>query len=271
MRILIPVIVAAATALAAATTASAQPAPAASAPIEKSHGWSAQAGYEVFSLRDVSRNIKPPDASPIAWRGSGQAVSGRYEISALKSAHLFDGSVSRNGGFSYVAPTASVAASASDSASRFDLRYEYRRYFLRDIGFDGFDIGLGVQGVGTRVAFDRHITSTLQTATRTSGGGVAGVVSLRLRRWQRFAADASWGNGAVVSLRTTEHSANPSGDESFSGGNYLSDLFVRGDVTLTGATRLSVTWRRGFDYYASDHFSYSGHRQSLNVGISYAY
>jgi hypothetical protein len=248
-----------------------KPAPSASAAIEESRGWSAQAGYEVFSLRDISRSGKPPDASPIAWRGTGHIVSGRYEITGLKSAHFFDGSVSRNSDFVYEAPTRSAAANDSDFASRFDARYEYRRYPWRDAGFDGFDIGLGAQGAGTRQAFDRHITPALLTKTRITGGGLAGVVAVRIRRWQRFTFDASWANGAIVSLRTAEHSANPTLDESFSGGNYLSDLMVRGDWTLTRATRLEVTWRRGFDYYASDHFSYSGLRQSINVGVRYAY
>ena len=55
MRCLIPGIVAAA-ALTAATPASAQPAPPPAAIEEPSRGWSALAGYEVFSLRDISRN-----------------------------------------------------------------------------------------------------------------------------------------------------------------------------------------------------------------------
>ena len=35
---------------------------------------------------------------------------------------------------------------SGDLASRFEIRYEYRRYFWRDIAFDGFDIALGAQG-----------------------------------------------------------------------------------------------------------------------------
>lgn len=54
MRHLIPGFVAAA-ALTAATTSSAQLAPPPAAIEEPSRGWSALAGYEVFSLRDISR------------------------------------------------------------------------------------------------------------------------------------------------------------------------------------------------------------------------
>lgn len=234
-------------------------------------GWSAQAGYEAFSLRDISRSGSPPDASPITWRGSGPVITARYAISRIKSAHLFDASVSRDGGFAYVAPTRSTAASEDDFAARLEGRYEYRKYFFRDVGFDGFDIGLGAQAAGTRVAFDRHITPALQAKTRTTGGGVAGVVSMRIRRWQRVAVDASWGNGAIVSLRTAEHSRNPAGAESFSGGNWLSDLMARADLMLTRAAYLSVTWRSAYDGYQSNHLAYANYRHSFNVGIRYAH
>ena len=252
-------------------SAAAQTAPPAAATREPFSGWSAQAGYEVFSLRDISRSGRPPDASPITWRGSGPVIIGRYQITRIKSAHLFDVSVSKAGDFAYVAPTRSTAASENDSAARLEGRYEYRRYFFRDAGFDGFDIGLGAQAAGTRVAFDRHITPALQARTRTTGGGVAGVVSMRIRRWQRVAFDVSWGNGAIVSLRSAEHSQNPAGAESFSGGNWLSDLMARGDWMLTRATYLSVTWRSAYDGYQSDHLAYANYRHSFNVGIRHAY
>lgn len=252
-------------------SAAAQTAPPTSATRQPFGGWSAQAGYEAFSLRDISRSGTPPDASPITWRGTGPVITGRYEIARIKSAHLFDISVSRDGDFAYVAPTRSTAANENDFAARLEGRYEYRRYFFRDVGFDGLDIGLGAQAAGTRVAFDRHITPALQTKTRTTGGGVAGVVSMRVRRWQRVGFDASWGNGAIVSHRTTAHSQNPAGGESFSGGNWLSDLMARADVLLTRAAYLSVTWRSAYDGYQSDHMAYANYRHSFNVGIRYGY
>jgi len=57
--------------------AAAQPAggtpPAAAVPVT---GWSATGGYETFEFRDISRNIQPPDASPIIWRGEGPVMTG---------------------------------------------------------------------------------------------------------------------------------------------------------------------------------------------------
>jgi hypothetical protein len=268
MRCLIPGFVAAA-ALTAATMASAQPAPPPAAIEEPSRGWSALAGYEVFSLRDISRNIRPPDASPVAWRGSGQAITGRYESSRLRSAHLIDGSVARVRDFSYVSPARSFDAMRADFAARMDARYEYRRYFWRDVGADGLDIGVGGQGIATHVGFDRHITAALATRTRITGGGLAGVISVRVRRWSRLHLDASWANGAIVSRRTAEHSANAAA-ETFGGGNFLTDSAVRAEWRLTRATRLSLVWQRSYEGYQSTHYSYAANRQSINVGVRYA-
>ena len=50
------------------TTAVAQPAPAPDVDDPWDRRWSVLAGYEVFALRDISRNLRPPDASPISWR-----------------------------------------------------------------------------------------------------------------------------------------------------------------------------------------------------------
>lgn len=262
--------VAAAAALTAAATAFAQPAPVPAAVEKPARGWLVQAGYEGFMMRDVSRNQRPPDASPISWNGEGPVVSGQYRISGRRSAHLVDVSFASASNFAYVAPTRTVDAMAGDSASRLDARYEYRRYLWRDVGADGFDIALGAQGIGSRVSLDRHITTALATRTRVSGGGAAGVIALRVQRWRLVQFDVSWANGAIVSARSAEHTGAPEASETTSGGNFLTDTVVRADWRLTDAARLAVSWRRYFEGYASSHYSYSGIWQSLNVGVVYA-
>lgn len=268
MRALVLPLMAAAV-LAAADTA-AQPATP-PAPVETAtHGWSASAGYDVFSLRDISRNIRPPDASPIAWRGSGPVVAGRYEIAGRRSAHVADASMARLQHFAYVSPLRTVDAAAADLASRFEARYEYRRYPWRDVLADGLDLGIGVQGIGSRAAFDRHITAALSTKVRITGGGAAAVVSARLRRWDRVHLEAAWGNGAVVTLRTAAHSATPGSGETFSGGQWLTDTQVRAGVRLTRSARLELGWRRYVEGYSSSHFAYAGRRHSFHVGVRHA-
>lgn len=250
-------------------TASAQPAPP-PAPVETSTvGWSVLAGYEVFALRDISRGGRPPDASPVSWRGSGPSVSGRYDIVRGRSSHLIEATAARARDFSYVAPSRSMAALRSDLASHFAVTYEYRRYPWRNILFDGLDLGVGAQGLATRAGFDRHITQALATKTRITGGGAAGVIAIGLHRYDRLGVDASWANGAVVSRRSARHSTE--GDtESYSGGNWLSDTVVRVTWRVTPTTRLAAAWRRGYDGYSSSHYSYAGHRHAIELGVSYA-
>jgi opacity protein-like surface antigen len=262
--------VAAAAALTAAAAAFAQPAPAPAVVEEPARGWLVQAGYEGFTMRDVSRNQRPPDASPISWRGEGPAISGRYHISGRRSAHLFGLGFASARDFAYIAPTRTVDAMAGDTASRFDGRYEYRRYFWRDVGANGFDIAIGAQGIGSHVSLDRHITTALATKSRMSGGGGAGVIALRVQRWALVQFDVSWANGAIVSSRSTEHTGAPEVRETTSGGNWLTDTTVRADWRLTRTARFAVSWRRYFEGYASSHYSYSGIWQSLNVGVVYA-
>ena len=252
-----------------AAAASAQP-PAAAPPVatEGQHGWSLQIGYESFTMRDISRNGRPPDASPIAWKGEGPAVISRYAIHRPKSTHQIEAGFRQARSFTYEAPTQSFDA-PGDRASQLAARYEYRRYIWRDLGLDGFDLGLGAQGTGIRQVIDRHITASLRATTTIAGGGGAGVVVARFQRWDRVHLAAAWSNGAIVSHRTAAHSAVSEAD-TFWGGNFLTDTELRADVKLTRAARLAVSWRRYFELYGSDHFSYSGVWQSLNVGVLYA-
>lgn len=249
-------------------TASAQPAPPPARLETSTSGWSVLAGYEVFALRDISRNGRPPDASPVSWRGSGPSVAGRYDIVGGRSSHLIEATAARARDFSYVGPSRSIAARPSDLASRFAVTYEYRRYPWRNILFDGLEVGVGAQGLATRAGFDRHITQALTTKTRITGAGFAGVIALGLRKFERLRVDASWSNGAVVSYRSARHSSEGEA-ESFGGGNWLSDIVVRVDWRVTPATRLAAAWRRAYDGYSSSHYSYAGHRHAIELGVSY--
>lgn len=268
MRRLIPAFATAAALTAA--TAFAQPAPPRTAVEEPTRGWSALAGYETFSLRDISRNIRPPDASPISWRGAGTVVAGRFDRSSLKDAHIVDGLVSRARDFAYRSPTRSIDAASGDFASRMDVRYEYRRYFFRDVGARGVDIGTGLQAIGNRVAFDRYITPALYTKTRITGGGLGGVLSLRVRRWERAQVYVTWTNGEIVSSLESQHSASPEALKSSGAGDWFTETVVRADWRLTRATKVSATWRRGYEGYSAHHYHASTNRQAFTVGMLYA-
>lgn len=244
--------------------------PTAGPQVETTHTWSAQAGRETFALRDISRTLRPPDASPVSWRGAGTALSGHFERSGLRAAHLVDAAASRANGFAYVSPTRSVAAADSDFAGRLEVRYEYRRYFFRDVALRGVDFGAGLQGIASRTGFDRHITSTLVTTTRISGSGFGAALSLRLRRWDRVQADATFVNGAIMSQLDAEHSASPGAIEPSGGGSWFTTVSARVDVRLSRGSKLAVNWRHGYEAYQSSHYHYAANRQSLHIGVSYA-
>lgn len=249
-------------------TAAAQPAPASSSSETPGRHWSVSAGYEVFSLRDISRNVRPPDASPISWRGAGPAVVGRYDIERRRASHLIEGTAARAADFAYAGPSRSTPALAADLASHFAASYEYRRYLWRDLLIDGLDVGVGARALATRVGLDRHITSALATRTRMTGGGGAGVVAVRWRGDGRLRVDGAWANGAVVSSRTTRHSSQPAG-ETHSGGNWLTHSAVRVGWRVSRATELTVTWRRDYDGYSSSHYAYGSHRHRIEFGAGY--
>jgi hypothetical protein len=250
------------------TTAAAQPAPAPAPAEAAGRRWSVSAGYEVFSLRDISRNIRPPDASPISWRGAGPAVIGRYDVESRRVSHVIEITAARASNFSYAGPSRSTPALPSDLAGHFAASYDYRRYPWRDLLTDGLDIGVGAQGLATRVGFDRHITAALVTKTRITGGGGAGVILIRWQRFNRLRVDASWANGVVVSNRSTTHSAQPTND-THSGGNWLTHSVVRMDWRLSGTTVLTAAWRRDYDGYSSSHYSYGAYRRRVEFGAAY--
>lgn len=127
-------------------------------------GWSASGGYESFGFRDISRNGRPPDASPVEWRGDGPSVQGRYERARERSSHIGTVSAARAGRFAYAAAGASLPASSADTASRLDARYEYRRHLWNNRGFDGLRISAGVP---TRLATDRTSPCSCTNAAAT--------------------------------------------------------------------------------------------------------
>lgn len=257
--------------MAIGAAAAAQPAgasaPAAAGPVS---GWSATAGYEAFEFRDISRNMNPPDASPIKWRGEGPVLAARYQHTRPRSSHIADVTFSNFGHFEYVSPSRAIAGAAGDAGSHIEARYEYRRYLWRDLGIRGFNLGGGIQGIGARLALERHISSAVETSTAIAGGGFAGVVAAQFDRWRRVSAQFAWANGGIVSSRHTEHSADPQSAVSTSGGNWLSDLTVGAEYRITTGLSVTAAWRTHAAGYSSSHMSFAAERHSITAGLVYA-
>ena len=225
---------------------------------------------EAVEFRDISRNMNPPDASPIKWRGEGPVFAARYQHTRPRSSHIADVTFADFRHFEYVSPSRILAGAAGDAGARIEARYEYRRYFWRDLGMRGFNLGAGIQGIGARLALERHISSAARTSTEIAGGGFAGVVAAQFARWNRFGAQFTWANGGIVSNRHTEHSADPQSAVSTSGGNWLSDLTAAADYRVTPGLRVTVAWRTHAAGYSSSHMSFAEERRSITAGLVYA-
>lgn len=92
------------------TTAVAQPSPSPGPEATARNLWSCQRATKYSRCATSPRSGRPPDASPISWRGSGPSVSGRYDIIRRRSAHVIEAMAARARDFSYAGPSRSTLA-----------------------------------------------------------------------------------------------------------------------------------------------------------------
>jgi len=232
--------------------------------------WHVAAGYGTVGFRDIARSGPPVDASPVSWRGEGTTILAQYTRENLKRFHRYEFSAAFAGNFVYDSGLESVARPADDHYRRIEGRYEYRRYFFRDVAFRGFDIGGGVQGIGSRASLSRHVPDDIESSETRGATAGAGVVAARLRRWSRFGFEAAWINGIHASHLTLHHSSSPDAGRSQWGGGWLTDLSIGGHVAVSRHASLAVTWFRTNEGIMSSHRSLTSARGSLNVGVMYA-
>ena len=89
------------------------------------------------------------------------------------------------------------SGAADDSASRLSGRYEYRRYRWRDLWTSGFDVGVGVEGSGEHLTFDRHFEPDIEVRRTMNNARTAIVLAARWQRSERWGLQAAWGNGVT--------------------------------------------------------------------------
>ena len=158
--------------------------------------WTVAAGVESFWLRDVARTGPPVDGSPISWEGSGPIVWISHDRGSRSRLHHVEGSFASAGGFELRSPIGTTPASKDDSVSRLSGRYEYRRYPWRDVGTNGLDLGIGVEGSGEHLSFDRHVQPDIDLGRSLNALGVAFVVAGRWERSTRWSLLAAWSSGS---------------------------------------------------------------------------
>ena len=231
-------------------------------------GWSASAGTEQFSYRDVSRNGPPADASPVSWDGSGPSITVVHD-SGGKQLHRVTFDIASAGRFAYVGPERRVAASSGDGALRIEWRYEYRRYPFRNLLVKGLDAGVGVEGAARRLSLTRDVAAG--RATNVSlGAAVACVAAARLHRWGRWNAEVMWTNGISVLRQHERYAADPLATVDEWGGGWLTDLAVSGRVMLTRHASLVGSWLDTGEGTTVMHHSFTFGRRRIVAGVMYA-
>lgn len=251
-----------------ATPAVAQPAP---SPVEASRPpvWTVAAGIESLWWRDVARFGPPVVASPISWEGQGPAVYASYDRGRRSRRHHFEAAFASAGRFELHSPVRTATAHGDDGAWRAGGKYEYRRYFWRDLGMTGFDVGIGVEGLGEHLSFTRHHEPAFELQTGLTHVGGAGVIAARLDRWSPWSVAATWGNGLTIGRSTARHRGETETALSTWGGGWLTNLEIRGDVLVASRARVYAAWLTSGEGRMGNHDTFTFGRSRLTAGVTY--
>lgn len=229
--------------------------------------WSASAGYETLSLRDIARTSRPVTASPVSWSGSGPALRGRVAWDNIRRLHQIDFGGSVSGDFEHRGPVNSTPTFDNDAARFAEVRYEYRRYPFRDLMFSGFDVGFGAEGLGAWTSFTKHVAPATEISEWRLNGGVGGSIVARVARRHRFGGEVVWTNGLQIGRRGDRWTTGS--EASGGGGGWLTTLNAQASVHLRGASALFVNYTHSGEGFLASHRSYALVRQRVSMGVTY--
>lgn len=231
--------------------------------------WTVTAGVESFWFRDVARTGPPVVASPISWEGQGPIVWVSHDRGSRSRLHHFEGSFASAGGFELRSPVATAGAPDGDGVSRLSGRYEYRRYPWRDVWIDGFDIGVGVEGSGEHLAFDKHFAPDILLERSLNALGVAIVVAGRWEPSTRWSLQAAWGNALSISRSTLTYHGDVDSSRDGWGGGWQTNLELRGDVRVASRAVLTAAWFTSGEGRHGQHDSFTYGRDRFTAGVTY--
>jgi hypothetical protein len=101
-------------------------------------------------------------------------------------------------------------------------------------------------------------------------GSIAVVAALRLRRGDRFGAEAEWGNAATLARGRQHHAADVAADNASWGGGWITDLAARADVRVGPRTAVVFSYLRRGEGLLFDLRAYAAERRRLMAGLTYA-
>src|SRR6188474_2636170 len=239
-----------------AASAFAQPAP---SPVQTSQPpqWTVAAGVESLWWRDVARTGPPVLASPISWEGQGPAVYTSYDRGRRSRLHHFDAAFAAARGFNLRSPVRTTTAPEQDGAWRAGARYEYRRYPWRDLWMTGFDVGIGVEGSGEHLSFQRHFEPAFELQTGVTNLGTAAVIAARIQRWSRWSVGVTWGNGLTFGRSTARHLGETETTLGSWGGGWQTNLEIRGEVRVASRARVYAGWLNSGEGRGASHDTFT--------------
>ena len=231
--------------------------------------WTAAAGVESFWFRDVARTGPPVDGSPVSWDGQGPLIWVSHDRGTRSRLHHFEGSFASASGFELRSPVAAIAAPSDDGVSRISGRYEYRRYPWRDLWTNGFDLGIGVEGSGEHLSFDRYFAPDIQLERSLNTLGTAFVVAGRWERSTRWSLLAVWGNGVNINRSTLNYHGAADTNWRGWGAGWQTNLELRGDVRVASRAVVTAAWFTSGEGRLGSHDTFTFGRERFTVGVAY--
>lgn len=229
-----------------------------------------EAGVEQFWYRDIVQTGVPVDGSPISWEGSGPGFAIVHDRGTPGRLHRFEGWFATMGSFALESPVRSLPAPSADSASRIAGRYEYRRYPFRDLWWQGFDVGIGIEGDVEHLSLSRHFDPGIELLTSLNQFGVSGVVTAQFHRG-RLDLSTSWGNGLSMGHSTARHRSAVEVSTALWGGGWQTNWLMHAGVRASGRASLVAGYLTSGEGRLSGHETFSYGRSRFTLGVTYAH
>jgi hypothetical protein len=195
-------------------------------------------------------------------------VDAQYDRSTRPRLHRFQFHALWAGGAVLRTATQNIPQ-ASENSAEFGGSYEYRRYPFRDLGMDGLDLGVGVEGGAILRTVTQRFDPAIETRDRSMSYTVAVVAAGRLARWRTWQFEASWTNGMAIGHSTLRHTTAAQTETPQWGGGWLTDLSLRADIRVSGAITTFVSYfTTGRGFYQSHATTVTGRHQFI-AGVVY--
>ena len=149
------------------------------------------------------------------------------------------------------------------------VRFEHTRYFIRDRVARGLDFGCGALVQAGRDVLTRGPAPSTMIRTRDLEGSAGLSLNTRLRRWQRFRAEAATVAGIVLGRTSETHEIDAASGTSESGGGWRLEALLSAGVKVSGATWLTASYRGTGQIRYASHRGVSERRNQFIVGVSH--